>query len=228
MEALKRKRWILPLIMGVQTIFCMALLFCRLHKSGFSLSDGMSITYLSSNRGATFLFLAWNLFLAWIPYLLALSLKTIQDRPRALIGLTLLLWLLFLPNAPYIITDLLHLRQRPLIPLWFDTLLLFSFAWTGLLLGLLSMLEVQNFLEQKIGKIKALMIPAIILPLSGLGIYIGRVNRWNSWDILFHPIEIFQDIFTILIHPFSHGLALVLMGLLSISYFLFFTLTRSY
>ena len=95
----------------------------------------------------TYIFLAWNLFLAWIP--LAVSQQLTGARNRWQILLLTGCWLLFLPNAPYIITDFLHLRQRPPIPYWYDILLLFSAALNGLLLGLVSLLTVEKFLVSR-------------------------------------------------------------------------------
>src|SRR5690242_5674730 len=85
-------------------------------------------------------FLTWHLALAWIPLLLALLLYDLYRRHvRAVIlAPVALLWLLFLPNAPYILTDFVHLDASAPTPLWLDAALLSAFAWTGLVLGLIS------------------------------------------------------------------------------------------
>src|SRR6185503_17284547 len=93
------------------------------------------IRILLSNE-LTYIFLAWNLFLAWIPFALSQKLSKLNNRWKILFITAL--WLLFLPNAPYIITDFLHLKQRTPIPYWYDILLLFSASLNGLLLGILS------------------------------------------------------------------------------------------
>ena len=92
------------------------------------------IIRIALSNELTYIFLAWNLFLAWIPFALSQKLSTINNRWK--IFFVTALWLLFLPNAPYIITDFLHLKQRMPIPYWYDILLLFSAALNGLLLGL--------------------------------------------------------------------------------------------
>jgi uncharacterized membrane protein len=97
----------------------------------------------------TYIFLAWNLFLAWIPFALSQKLSKLTNRWKILFITAL--WLLFLPNAPYIITDFLHLKQRTSIPYWYDILLLFSAALNGLLLGLSSLLTVEKFLLNRYG-----------------------------------------------------------------------------
>lgn len=149
-----------------------------------------------------YLFLAWNLFLAWVPY--AVSQKLIPAKNRWQILFLTGVWLLFLPNAPYIITDFLHLKQRPPIPYWYDILLLFSAALNGLLLGLLSLLTAEKFLAGRFGnRISGLIILGSFF-LCAFGIYLGRFLRWNSWDIITNPGEIATDILERVFNPFDH------------------------
>ena len=150
----------------------------------------------------TYIFLAWNLFLAWIPF--AISRKLTGARNRWTIFLLVGAWLLFLPNAPYIITDFLHLKQRPSIPYWYDILLLFSAALNGLLLGLLSLFNVEKFLAGRYGnRISGLLILCSFF-LCAFGIYMGRYLRWNSWDIITNPGGIATDILERVFNPFDH------------------------
>jgi uncharacterized membrane protein len=150
----------------------------------------------------TYIFLAWNLFLAWIPFAISQKIDGAQNRWR--IFLLTGAWLLFLPNAPYIITDFLHLRQRPPIPYWYDILLLFSAALNGLLLGLLSLFNVEKFLTDRYGnRISGLLILCSFF-LCAFGIYMGRYLRWNSWDIITNPGGIATDILERIINPFDH------------------------
>ena len=149
-----------------------------------------------------YIFLAWNLFLAWIPFAISQKLTSVTNRWKIffLTGL----WLLFLPNAPYIITDFLHLKQRPPIPYWFDILLLFSAALNGLLLGLLSLLTVEKFLASRYGNRVSGLIILCSFFLCAFGIYLGRFLRWNSWDIIMNPGEIAGDILERVFNPFDH------------------------
>ena len=135
------------------------------------------IRILLSNE-LTYIFLAWNLFLAWIPFALSQKLSTINNRWK--IFFITGLWLLFLPNAPYIITDFLHLKQRTPIPYWYDILLLFSAALNGLLLGLSSLLTVERFLLNRYGSKISGIIMLCSFFLCSFGVYIGRYLRWNS------------------------------------------------
>jgi uncharacterized membrane protein len=149
-----------------------------------------------------YIFLAWNLFLAWIPF--AVSRKLISVNSRWKIFFLTGLWLLFLPNAPYIITDFLHLKQRVPIPYWYDILLLFSAALNGLLLGLLSLLTVEKFLLNRYGNRISGIIILCSFFLCAFGIYMGRYLRWNSWDIIVNPGEVATDIMERIFNPFDH------------------------
>lgn len=151
-----------------------------------------------------FIFLIWNLFLAIIPYFLMKSaLEKQQNR-----WISWLLFggsLLFLPNSPYIITDLFHLKHQALMPLWFDTLLVFSFAANGLLLFYDVLLKMHRFLENQLSKIWAIIGIITIIFLNGFGIYLGRFLRFNSWDIVSNPFGLISEIADRFIHPFSHS-----------------------
>ena len=139
--------------------------------------------------GYGFRFLLWNLFLAWIPFLLALF---VYDRYRR--GTTfgrlvpaLALWLLFLPNAPYIVTDFVHLSPGGIPPLWFDGVLVSAFAWTGMLLGFVSLYLVHAVARHRFGDAVGWIGVVGVLALVSAGVFLGRVKRWNSWDVLTQP-----------------------------------------
>jgi len=175
---------------AVCTAFCAAMLAGRYAVSG------------TRHYG----FLAWNLFLAWLPYLLALwavSLRRAAPDARGPWRVVGLMWLLFLPNAPYIVTDFLHLlRQRP-FPILYDLTLIFAFAWTGLLLGLVSMKMMQEQVAQSRGRLVGWSFVVVASGLTGVGIYVGRVLRWNSWHVVTRPGRIFDTFADALADPFS-------------------------
>jgi uncharacterized membrane protein len=154
----------------------------------------------------TFLFLNWNLFLAFLPWALT-SLALIKPNiHKAIITIFLLLgtWLLFFPNAPYILTDLFHLRNSYSMPVWFDLILILSFAWTGLLFGLLSLFDIEEILNTSIKPFYVKIVSIGLLFLGSFGIYMGRFLRWNSWDIITEPFSLIYDIKNSIINPFSH------------------------
>ena len=153
----------------------------------------------------TYLFLVWNLFLAAIPVVAAMALRRAMagNRRRAIV-LSAVTWLLFLPNAPYIATDLMHLRPRSSVPLWYDVALLLSCAVTGILLGYISVAEVQKAVRARLGNAVTWIGVAGVLFASGFGIYLGRFLRWNSWHVVTQPGPLLIDLATRVLHPWSH------------------------
>jgi uncharacterized membrane protein len=141
-------------------------------------------------------FLIWNLTLAAIPYILS-SYTTVNfpTLKKEITTLLLLIWLAFLPNSFYIITDLVHVVRSGGNLFYYDLVLISSFAVTGFFLGLLSLIQVEQlFLKLNFkSKTKSVFV-LLICFLNGFGIYIGRVLRFNSWDILSHPIDLFSTL----------------------------------
>ncbi len=153
-----------------------------------------------------FLFLNWNLFLAAIPYLLTYLLakpNTGKLKIFNLVGMSVI-WLLFFPNAPYILTDLFHLRIASAVPKWFDLILIISFAWTGLLFGFLSLMKIERLYQKFLSAKQVNYLSFIVLFLASFGVYLGRFLRWNSWDVIQNPFSLLFDISDRIIHPFTH------------------------
>lgn len=172
-----------------------------------------------------FLFLSWNLFLAWVPYLCSLwaaHWHAALPHRRWLLALPIALSLAFFPNAPYIVTDFLHLAERSPIPLWYDIGLLTSFAWTGLVLGVYALRILQNIVRGWAGAILSWVFVLAVVNLSGMGVYIGRFLRWNSWDLVMQPTAILSDIAVRLRHPLLHpstyGVTLLFSALMLVCY----------
>jgi len=150
-------------------------------------------------------FLLGNLFLASIPLLLSTGLR-VADRLQLnwiMKAAVFSLWLLFLPNAPYILTDILHLPRANQAPAWFDLALLLSCSGTGLLMGYLSLVDVQTIVARHYSVVVGWLFAFVSLVLSGFAIYLGRFLRWNSWDVLTTP-TLMLDIARNLMHPTSH------------------------
>jgi len=154
----------------------------------------------------TFMWLVWNLFLAWVPYALT---TWVQQKPAfsvnrwKLAGL-FFIWLLFIPNSFYILTDLFHLGSQNNMPLWYDLALIISFAWNGLLLGILSVRQMEKILQPYLGGKHELFFIYPIMWLNALGVYIGRYLRFNSWDIITNPFDLITDIISMLWHPLQY------------------------
>jgi uncharacterized membrane protein len=152
----------------------------------------------------TYAFLAWNLFLAWVPFGFSTWAAAHRGKNRWGTGLLLAAWLLFFPNAPYVLTDLFHLYPRPDVPLWYDLILILSFAWNALLLGYASLYQVQAILREYLGEKWSWILVGGLLFLTSFGVYLGRYLRWNSWDALTRPMSLFADIFDRIIFPWTH------------------------
>jgi len=169
-------------------------------------SGVLIIARIAYTGSFTFIGLAWNLFLAWLPYLMS-SLIQYQQSVKTnkwKLAAGSFVWLLFIPNSFYILTDLFHLGEHGGVPLWFDLALIISFAWNGLLLGILSVRQMERVMQRFIpGKHELLFIYPIMW-LNALGVYIGRYLRFNSWDIITNPFELTSDIVKMLWHPVQY------------------------
>lgn len=181
-----------------------------------------------SGRGQH-LYLVWNLFLAWVPLWLAWLAVRAGIFTRAGVGFGLL-WLLFFPNAPYVVTDLGHLHERPPVPLWFDIVLLQLFILTSLTAGFLSLNLMQRAVASARGALAGWLFAALALALAGLGIYLGRVLRWNSWDLATQPLNLLEDVGTLILYPRSNRPALRFCagftGFLWLAYLLWLSFAR--
>ena len=138
----------------------------------------------------------WNLFLAWIPLTAALpvyALRKGRGRRWPIVLICFVVWFLFFPNAPYIVTDLQHLHPRPGVPLWYDLITIMAFALTGLFLGYLSLYLMQEVVRGWFGRGVSWAFALGMLGVSAFGIYLGRFVRWNSWDALTDPISIVTE-----------------------------------
>ena len=189
-----------------RTLILGALMLCSL------LCGALLVARVAHTGTSRYVFLVWNLFLAWLPLVAALALYDRAKRHAAWPGQLALgaAWLLTLPNAPYIVTDIIHLRPRDEAPLWFDALLIVSFAFAGVLLGLVSLYLVHVASRRAVGAARAWVGVGSALVLASFGIYLGRVERWNSWDVLAQPSSLLRDIAAPLADPFAHSKALVM------------------
>lgn len=179
--------------------------------------------YLS--RTWLFLFLGWNLILAWIPYFASLWAAGLHARHRGrwpLLIVPAALWLAFFPNAPYLVTDLGHLAARSPIPLWYDVGLLACFALSGLFLGLHSLHSMHRVVRDYVGGLLGWLFVLVSMGLGGLGVYLGRFLRWNSWDLVLNPRGVLRDVALRLLAPGQHlqavGVTLLFSALLLTCY----------
>ena len=202
--------------LGLLTLFALAMLGARIAYTGSRGHSGV----------------AWNLFLAWIPFVLSLG---IYARAKAGASLRVLLplgalWLVFFPNAPYLVTDLRHVAPGARVPVLYDVLLFATSAWVGLLLGLISLFLIHAVARRLFGALNAWALVVGVLGLSSFGIYLGGVQRWNSWDVLVHPFALTEQIASGLLDPFAHprpiGLTVLFTSFLLASYIVLYSFAR--
>ncbi len=197
-------------LMSLASVICILLVAARI-----AFSDSKRYTGL-----------VWNLFLAWIPFVLSFLAYIFSWNKRLLyftIPLTAFLWLIFFPNAPYILTDLQHLAvETTKAPLWYDVIILVWFSWTGLLLGLVSLYLMHDIVQRTFGRIPGWLFVFIVSGLSSFGVYLGRFIRFNSWDILNDPKEVAVTILGLAIDPSKR---LVAFTILFAVFYLFVYLT---
>ena len=189
-------RWEITLMLFISSLFACALEFLRV---------------LLSHKHNYFYFI-WNLFLAWIPYIISMYLPVsfVMMKRKGIAWMLLIVWFLFWPNSPYMLTDLLHLKAKQNIPLWFDLGLILSFAWVGLMLGFISLIEIQNLIRKQTNRIVAWAFAGFTILTGALGIYVGRYIRLNTWDMVGNPLRVFFDIFK---HFSDHMLRMEMIGM---------------
>jgi uncharacterized membrane protein len=208
-----RSRAILPVAaLLAASAWCVVLLLVRKHEFG----------------GPVHAYLVWNLALAWIPLLLAILLLASYARRRSVLALLAIgaAWLLFLPNAPYLLTDFIHLGPAHRL---YDTILIGSFACTGLALGFASLLLVQLVVTRAAGALLGWATALGALFFASIGIYLGRVLRFNSWDAIQRPHLLWGVTLGRLSDPFGNpqliGFVIALCGFLTLGYVGFYGFT---
>lgn len=202
-------RFKISILLILMTIFCFSLSAFRY--------------YISDTK--VFLFLNWNLFLAWIPLLLSSFIIAFNIKSKISLIFIIIVWILFFPNSPYILTDLFHLKSRNSIPIWYDLIVILSYAWTGLICGFISLYDIEKSLSEygKRNSINGIII--FFLFMSSFGVYLGRFLRWNSWDVLNNPFGLFSDIVVRFIYPLEYtktwGVTVLMGIMLNFMYFTF-------
>lgn len=182
-----------------------------------------------STKQLRYLFLVWNLFLAWMPLFFAIALSHWHQGGRTrhwkffacAFG-----WLIFFPNAPYIFTDLVHVSRHPGGLFWVDLVVIFLFALLGLAVGFLSLHLVHEMAARVWNRVAGWAFVLAATGLSGLGIYIGRFLRWNSWDIFLNPHLLASDLLSWFYHPKPFLFSALFGTLLFLAYLMFHAFTH--
>ena len=172
----------------------------------------------------TFGFLVWNLFLATVPYFLSTWMEKIPEwtASRKRFIPVFIAWLLIIPNSFYILTDLFHLHIGGAAPLWYDLLLIVSFAWNALVMGILSVRHMEKKVAFFWPRLPGWLFLLPVMALNAFGVYIGRYLRFNSWDVISNPFRLVMDIADIALHPLQYkgawGMVVCFSFFLSILY----------
>jgi uncharacterized membrane protein len=187
----------------------------------------VALRYGLSGSGQ-YLGLCWNLVLAWVPLAFALLAYDRDRRGRGGFALfaPLLLWLAFLPNAPYLVTDFVHLRDETTMPVWFDVALLSSFAWIGLLLGFVSVYLAQGVVRRHAGAAIGWAFVIAAFGACGIGVYVGRYLRLNTWDLVVRPLGVVGDVGAQLDSPRLLGMSLVTAAFLTVAYAMLYSVLQ--
>jgi uncharacterized membrane protein len=165
------------------------------------LSSGVSLGLYAygiwRNQAANDSYLLWNLFLAWLPLVFALQLahRLKHKLWSSWECLTLsVLWLLFLPNSFYLVSDFIHLQEGPRPDILYDAVMFTAFIYTGVILGFTSLYLVHLQLRRRLSPRLAAIWVGVTLFLCSVAIYIGRDLRWNSWDVVTNPGGLLFDV----------------------------------
>jgi uncharacterized membrane protein len=163
-------------------------------------------------------YLLWNVALAWVPFVAALALDDLRSTPLSLQLPLLALWLAFFPNAPYLVTDLIHIdpADRSATSVLGDVALV-SVAPVGLALGFSSLMLVERVVRGRFGGRTALVVAVLSLAAASLGIYLGRVVRLNSWDLLTRPRVVGSVLRQFVRDPLAHPVAVALTVALALT-----------
>ncbi len=145
-------------------------------------------------------FLVWNIFLALLPLFFSRGVQRLKH--PAVKYACAVLWLIFFPNSAYLLTDIVHLSPRHNPLYWLDLTILFGCGLFGCAVGLRSLRNMEGWWSSFLRRRTAGMLTYAVLMVSGYGIYLGRVERWNSWDVVCSPADLALSVIYELRHPF--------------------------
>lgn len=175
-------------------------------------SVGLFVYGAWRNSSLDYDYLVWNLFLAWLPLIFAVRLIVLLRHKlwsswEALAVSTL--WLVFLPNSFYMISDFIHLQEVQRVDILYDAVMFTSFIYTGVVLGFSSLYLIHIQLRRRLPSPAATAWIAATLLICSSAVYVGRDLRWNSWDLLTNPGGLLFDISDRLQHPAAYPQMLV-------------------
>lgn len=145
--------------------------------------------------------MAWNLFLAFIPLALSVWLFRRTSQSRSILWwVGFLVFIAFLPNAPYLLTDIIHLIHaiRTNYSVWIITLVLIPQHLLAILAGfeayIVSLINLGYYLHRQGARKFIIWAELMTHALSAVGIYLGRFKRFNSWDLVTQPNDLLETV----------------------------------
>ncbi len=186
------------------------------------------IAYMGSLK---YISMVWNIFLAWIPFVLAGFLQQYRNKEKWKQLLLFGTWLLFFPNALYIVTDLVHLQDETNMPWWFDAVLLFASSFIGIVMAFVSLRKAELFLSSYFKPAMVGVLMGLTLFVGSFGVYLGRFERWNSWDVVHDPIALGAGIAGKILNPVDNyevwAITILFSGIYGILYYFMKTLPQA-
>lgn len=168
------------------------------------------------SRTFRFDFIFGNLALAWLGLIFGWLLVQQLTKTRWLswqnLGLSIL-WLMFLPNTWYVLTDFLHVHPTGEVSELYDIVLISILVICGFALGFASLYLVHQEFRKRFSEQRSTLLVAGVIFVSSFSIYLGRVLRWNSWDVITNPSGVILNVSDRIIDPLGHQRAFNITGL---------------
>ena len=169
----------------------------------------------------------WNLFLAFIPLTLSFWLFRRRGRSRSFLWwIGLVVFIAFLPNAPYLLTDIIHLIEatRSIESNFFITLVFIPLHLIAILLGfeayVIALINQGHYLRRQGAAAWVTGSELLVHGLCAIGIYLGRFQRFNSWDLVTEPADVMIDTANALTTKFPVAVILITFVILTVFYWL--------
>lgn len=142
-------------------------------------------------------FLIYNLFLAFIPLIISTYIRYYSSKKTKISNLICgIIWLIFFPNAPYILTDGLHVIGPSSAFVFIDVVIWIYILLIAFWIALLSLDDIETILLKQVkNRLFVHVVVAFIILISAYGIYLGRDLRLNSWDIVLRPYSLIEFIY---------------------------------